>query len=1350
MIRRLQLVFFSVLYFSISSSFAQNKDWLFKIFDVNNGLSSLYVLSIAQDTQGYIWMGTRNGLSRFDGLKFVNYHTRFRDSSSLPGNSVNELLSDSKGRLVIGTSAGLCLYDPLHDNFKTIPYPINIDIRSFTEGKEGAYWAASSNGLICFSKDLKTSNTYQHQANDPSSIPETDIYKVIEDSKDKNILWIGTRSGIIVSFNKKTGKCGTSRWINPQRTVVVSLRNVNDSLLFIENCNIKPIVVRKSDLRVLSNSNQKTDQQKKGKTKSEDEFLFGTENGVLALDGDFQFKEHAFTEYTKALSVNSILKDKQGNYWLSTYKRGVVQAYKTNKHFSSPFNETLNNALVLSVMHDQNNSYWVGTDGLGLYRFDANHRFVKRYWSGFDRSSDFYSVFKIYQSKAGEIYVGAYNGFFKYNKKTDQFIHFENKADDPNSLSSNDVRDIIEDRHGRIWICTNGGGLNQFIPEKNSFKRFLSNKQHPNRSIVNDFCLRMFVSHDSLLWITTYFGVSAFNTEKQTFKNYDPETYPLSSHWVHAITEDKDQNIWIGTANGLDILNRKQNKITCLFKEDGLPENQINGLLKDEGGNIWINTSQCISKYDAEKKIFINYSKSDGFTIDEFKSSSYDADAQGQFYFGGQGGVVSFSPKEIGMNRHIPIVIIDELQLFNKTVSISDQKDAILKHSISYTKEIQLDFSQNIITLKFAALNFVNPQENRFACQMEGFEKTYHDIGHKTEATYTNLNPGVYTFKVIASNNDGVWNMNPSTIRIIIHPPFWRTKWMYACITFFSFLILYLTIRKIIIRQNDKQKIKLERLEAQKMHEIDLLKLQVFTNISHEFRTPLTLIMGPLEKLMNKIENSQEQNYYSLMYRNAQRLLRLVNQLLDFRKLEAGHLKLEATKDDIVLFTETIAHSFDLLASQRRMSYTCSSSISSSLVWFDPDKLDKILYNLISNAFKYSPDQAEIQITIDTCSKEQADENGLTEFIEIRVKDNGIGIPQDSLDKIFSVFYQVEDRKLTSKGTGIGLALTKELVLLHKGKIMVESELNVGSCFTLLLPMGNAHIQKNQMIERPLNLEEKAAEISSSFENLKPIDNLPQARKDETTPLVLVVEDNDEMRLFIKTELAEKYRVIEAADGHPGFDLAISEIPDLIISDVMMGAMNGIELCRKVKTDERTSHIPFILLTARKSEEHKLEGLDTGADDYVTKPFSSQILMARIKNLIESRRKLRELFGKGEIIEPEKITTNAIDEAFMKRAIELVEMHLSDGSFSIDDLAFQLKMSRAQLYKKLKSLTNQTIYDFIRTIRLNKAAQMLLKGEMNITQVAYAIGYAELPNFSRSFQAQFGESPKSFVARHRV
>ncbi|MDQ3534289.1 MAG: ATP-binding protein, partial [Bacteroidota bacterium] len=680
------------------------------------------------------------------------------------------------------------------------------------------------------------------------------------------------------------------------------------------------------------------------------------------------------------------------------------------------------------------------------------------------------------------------------------------------------------------------------------------------------------------------------------------------------------------------------------------------------------------------------------------------------------------------------------------------------------TDRIELPYDENFLSFEFVVLNYDAPEKNQYAYKLEGLDKDWIYSGTRRFASYTNLDPGAYTFRVKASNNDGIWNEQGAYLHLAILPPWWQTWWAYSLYGFMGICFLYVLRQYTVNRERMKHELKIQRLEAEKMHEIDHLKSRFFANISHEFRTPLTLILGPLEKITSShTEEKPDKSVYHMMLRNARRLLHLINQLLDLSKLEAGSMKLEEKPADLVAFLKAMVFSFTSLAEMKQIQYHFQFPSEHPVVYFDADKLEKIITNLLSNAFKFTPEGGEVAVII---KLQPADKQALSTFpadliqrgisskaniLELIVQDSGKGIPQDQIDKVFDRFYQADtSHTREQEGTGIGLSLVKELVELFSGEIAVESQPGQGSCFTVRLPLLVANFKQvtltgNNLPPIPINHNLNSPENGFTVAPYPEIEN-----PDPEAPLILIIEDNADVRFFIRENLQPVYQVIEAADGKEGYKLAVKNIPDLILSDVMMPKMDGVELCSKLKTNEKTAHIPVILLTAKASGGDKVEGLETGADDYLIKPFESTELLVRIKNLIDSRRKLREIFSREITLGPTSITINSVDEQFLQRIMKIIEEHMEDTSFDVEIFSREAGLSKIQLHRKLKALTNESPGDFIRIMRLKRAADLLSQNAGTIAEVAYKVGFQEPSYFTRCFHKQFGKTPSEFMAACNV
>jgi len=711
-------------------------------------------------------------------------------------------------------------------------------------------------------------------------------------------------------------------------------------------------------------------------------------------------------------------------------------------------------------------------------------------------------------------------------------------------------------------------------------------------------------------------------------------------------------------------------------------------------------------------------------------------------------GLNVFNPNNIRQNSFIPKLTFTSVNLTGEKLS-----KEIYNGSVELLDEIYLSYDQNNISFEFAAMEFTNPKKNQYAYKMEGFDTDWIYTGNQRLANYTNLDPGEYVFQVRGSNNDGIWNEEGRSIKITVTSPPWKTWWAYTLYILALISILFSVRRYELNRIRLKNQLALEQVESEKLKELDQLKSKFFANISHEFRTPLTLILGPLENVISKINSLDIKQQLGTAYNNGKRLLILINQLLDLSKFEAGGMNLAANQNDLIPFIKGIFFSFESLAKQKKIALQFQSDIDSLQVYFDPEKMEQVFYNLISNAIKFTPESSNKKVLVNVATANMSNLKNLSlkvKCILISVKDSGVGIPKDQLPNIFNRFYRVNLPFIDEQeGTSIGLSLAKEIVELHHGQINVSSEEGKGSEFTVLLPLGKEHLEENEIVEdRTISLQ--IAETINQFNDDNNLELLEPSVKIEEhidKEIVLVVDDNEDVRKFIGKQLDSDFKIIEAKDGEDGIEKAILSVPDLIISDIIMPKINGNELCRKLKSDERTSHIPVILLTAKGGEENKLEGLKTGADDYLTKPFSSKELIIRVKNLIEQRNKLREKFSREHFTSPDKVSLPSIDTKFLIKVKEVIDKNIGDEKFSVQFLANEVALSRVQLHRKLKALINLSAGEFILNMRLMRAADLIKQNAASISEIAYLTGFNTPNYFAKCFRKHFGYSSTEYKTK---
>ena len=1060
-----------------------------------------------------------------------------------------------------------------------------------------------------------------------------------------------------------------------------------------------------------------------------------TENGLSCISPKALKFNNFFDEKNTAkelndlsnVNVKSIIQNNTGSVIFGT-ANGVYGYNSSDKRSGfKKFNNT-NGLNVWSTTVDSSDDLWIGTYGQGLKHFNLKNEILNNFVieSPTFKTSAFDYIKSLYLDR-NELWVGFWGGgLARLNTLTGKYKIWITESGNSKSISYNDVWAIHKDSKGRLWIGTNGGGLNLFEDSEGGiFHRWIDiedkSKQLNSNSIYSIYESgkekKSESNGETILWVGTSSGLN-----KIKIKN-TPRLYDLNSYNIE-VTNYSDQN--------------------------GLADNAVKSILEDDNGNLWIGTNSGISFFDVEKSSFTNFSNSDGIMGNEFNSGSAFYSKDGVMYFGSVDGLNIFNPELIKQSAYIPPIVINDFQIFNKHVNIVEGSP--LNQSILEAKEIILPYSQNVFSFQFSALDYNSPKSVQYAYMMEGFDKDWIYTRGRRFVTYTNLDPGTYSFKVKATNSDGVWSENFKSLSVIINQPWWRTGWAYA---FYLLLIVLgiFTARKIETNRTKlRNELKMREFEAKKQRELENMKARFFANLSHEFRTPLTLIRGPIEELINKQAGENQEEYFQLIQRNSEKLQGLIDQLLELTQLENASMPLKAKQENIVSLLRGLLYSFESLAKQKNIRLSFDSQSDELICWIDRDKLEKIINNLLSNAFKFTLSNGEISISVNRTAGTGR------ESAEVKISDTGIGIPREKLNRIFDRFYQVDD---TSRkhygGSGIGLALVKELIDLHKWEISVESDLGRGTTFSLMIPLGDSYLSENQkMIPEITNVSEDetfeqgetAVDKSDSFEKEieQEIEETNKLLSDKS--LILVVEDSEDVRNYLKSLLKNDYRVNEAVNGEDGLRKSAEVLPDLIISDVMMPSMDGMEFCKKIKTDLQTSHIPVILLTAKASPESMLEGLETGADEYLTKPFSSKELLVRIKNLLEQRRNLREKFSKEIKIDSSAVAVTSLDNEFLQRAFNIAEKNISNMDFDTESFAKEMFLSRSQLHRKLVAVTGQGPGEFLRTIRLKRAAAMILEKRLSVTQIAFEVGFNSPSHFTKAFRQMFNCLPTEFIEKN--
>jgi signal transduction histidine kinase/ligand-binding sensor domain-containing protein/AraC-like DNA-binding protein len=1370
---------FLLIFFLGGKIYGQIQSINFKHLTINEGLSQNTVYCTFQDKKGFIWVGTEDGLNRFDGVDWLIFKHELSNKHSLSNNQVNDIVQADDGKLIIATADGLNIYDPAKDvfnrvNLHTSKDQINEFVSSVFRDSKGRFWIGSRDGLKLMNQQ-KTAiqKSFSFNTNKGRLNPEK-ILNTFESNNGQ--LWVNTGTGLKL-FNLKTlqfeqlpASISNNKALNEGNVRVIKQDNINNFWFGTETNGLFYYDIAK---QTIINYRNNPDINSIVSNVVRDIFFYspteiwiGTRDGLSILKLETQrFNNYAYDKYNpNSLSHNSVrnfLRDNAGSIWLGTYAGGLNIFYESSRNFNYLGEKLgndlgLNHRVVSAINQETDGSLWVGTEGGGLNYIDRNKN-ISRFYPIINLANNGSNIVKcLVDDGKGKIWLGTYNGISIFDKKSQTFSGLFKSSSDLNSSQSYQIHDLVLDGN-TSYIATNGKGL--IIQTPTETQQLIYNRKDKSTICSNNLTTLLKVGNS--LWIGSQRGLNRYNINQKTFTrflNKENDLSSLSANSILCLFNDKDGNLWVGTeGGGINYYDAKNNKFKAISTTNGLANDVVHGLIQDNDGFLWASTNKGISKIniqayfkDSAQVHIVNYNVSDGLQSNQFSNEAVAKGINGELLFGGINGITSFFPAKIKANEFKPRVVLTDFFIRNKTVSLSTE-DSPLTNQIEETNELTLSYDQAYFTIKYAALNFINPEKNNYAFKLEGFnDEEWNEVGNQRTATYTNLSAGNYVFKVKASNNDGVWNDQIRTLKIKILPPFWKTWWAYLFYLLIIAGLLYIYYIYSVRTAKLKNDLAFEHQSHEKDQELAQRKLTFFTNISHEIKTPLTLILAPVEKLIElNAGNNLVQNQLVLMQRNGERLVRLINQLLDFRKFESGKIRLRAAKGNMVRFVKEVAMAFDSYAKYLKINLIVDAQSNNIKTYFDRDNFEKIIYNLLSNALKFTPEGGTVRVGV-----RQEIKDGGEGFVCIFVEDNGKGIPENYINKIFDEFDHSNNDDDNPLGTGIGLAFTKGLVQLHHGSITVQSEeatrINKGfTKFTVKIPLGRKHLSEDEIIENYKNSEDiKLYNLSEgNIGNSLIIEEKKQkflADAGEEAPIMLIVEDNADVRDFLKNHFEQSFNVQTAENGKIGLEKALELIPDIIISDVMMPEMTGTELCKEIKSNQATSHIPVILLTARTPLIFKIEGLETGADDYITKPFSMKVVETRVWNLLELRRQLRERYRKEISLEPKNIALSSPDERFIEKVMKFIEDNLGEPTLNVEALGKEVGMSRVTLYRKIKGLTNQTTIEIIRNVRIKRAAQLLETKHYNVSEVAYMVGFTDLDYFRKCFKEQFKKTPKDY------
>lgn len=1377
---------YSFIFFShllCGSTWAQVPLTDYKFVNIKEGLSKVAVSTIIQDHYGFIWIGNSTGLYKYDGIEYTSYKSALNDSttvSSTPAvsnSTVNCAFLDSKKRLWVGTSEGLDYYIRDMDCFKRIKIFETKDVDhgslpvlSLSEDNSGNIFIGSiANGLFKLNSEsfelTKVLNS------------EDKIIHVLSIQKDKSgKIYAGTNDGL-KEYDEEKNILKQALFYSSQGVEAIT-EPIQSLLIDDVNNHFWIGTWRNGLIKVESQGTLKTGLKRFPITNKlirsiillpDSTLMCGTENdGLIHINENGTVLNNYLADKTdinsiRSNSIWSMLLDNKQRIWMGYYNSGIAvydKLYDKFNDFKSIGNNenSLQSNSVTGISQDESGKIWISMDGGGIDVYNPeNNKFthVNSEKSPYKNltSLDIQTVF--IDSKQN-VWAGSWNdGIFLLKKGTKTFIHI-NKENSKGQLPSNGILSFSEDSKNTIWIGTFSEGILSYDTKSGKLTHHKS-EQFVKLGIHKMNIKKVLVDSNDNIWIGTPGGLFKINRRddnsfsvvsmvgKMTNKNLN---YSDSNH-IYSIYESSDGSLWIGT-RGAGLCKYDVNTDEFLWYNlifDHKLEN-VNGIIESLDGNIWLTGYSGVSMLNVKTNTITSYNKNDGLLSNDFNFNAAFRDKSGKVYFGNYKGVDYFEPDHIRLNTREPTLYLTGFKLFNEKV-LPSQKDSPLKKVISETDKIILNYDQSVFSIEYSGINYTRPEKNQYAFYLDGLEETWNYVGNVRSATYTNLNPGDYIFKLKSANNDGVWNSEPLNLKITILPPWWKTNWALFLYFFLFVLGLYLLNRLTLKRISEKQEISNEIEKRIQKEELNERKLRFFTNISHEFRTPLTLIINPLEDILQK-KNLNLSNFvqekHQIIHKNANRLSRLINELMDFRKLELNMVSVKARSLELISFVKDIASYFNEEALYKNIYLNIDTNDSKLNIWADPGMLEKIVFNILSNAFKVTPDGGSITIDVSKKSRLEIlplvnDKTPISVF-EISIRDTGPGLKKEQLDKIFERFYQVD--KLNSSyfgGTGIGLEVVRSFVELHKGKIEVESEIDLGTVFRITLPVGNEHFSEDEIVSFDPVSNNLLRDKLVRPEIVESIPDEIVADKPTETKTLLIVEDNTELLSYLKKELSHEYKVLTANNGKKGLELAQKGIPDIIITDVIMPEMNGFDLCVSIKNDLRISHIPVLMLTTKTMTDDWVEGIESGADAYMSKPFNLRILKSRLTQLTSNRQLLFNKYFSAISDVSENTSTTSLDKEFIQKVLNYINDNIDDPELSVDSMASQLSLSRSHFYRKIKTLTGNSANGFLRKIRLQRAKIIIEQGNANITDVCYNVGFSTPSYFTKCFKNEFGILP---------
>ena len=1272
---------------------------------MNDGLAANAVRNIVQDRNGFIWFGTDNGLCRYDGVKVQHYRI-----NELGGNQyISSLLVTDDG-LYVGTEKGVFLLSFERQSFEKQNLDIHSAVTSMTLDKEGVLWI-STLGQGVWQMIQKTSKVNHYDFKETSG----SVAQVLIDNS--NQVWTVTNWGtpVVHRLNRLHNRFEAVNLDFTDNYNSLRMLQTKDGRLWLGTWE-SGLLQLHSDGRVEQVLNPKlTNVGNHIHTLFERDdhcICIGCDDGVICLNPNTH-EWHRLIEQQSLADrfVYAITSDMEGGLWIGTFYGGVNYISPVGKRFEAFSMENgLHGNVIARFCEDRKGRMWVASDDGGLMCYSPKAQHFTNY-----PHQELLSRQNVHALcvDGDELWIGTYtNGVIVLNVETGDLRHYM-QAQAPHSLDNSSSYAICCDSRGDIWVATMEG-LNRFDRTRHDFERI---------GKVDALTIDIDEDRDGNLWLSTQGGglwkYQTRNGQFKTYTHHEGDDLSLPDDQVNCSLVDESGRLWVGTLGGLCLYDSENDHFKLVSLD--VPNHNIMGIVEDQGV-LWLSTEKGIVKY--EPKQIQRFTLHDGLVSEQFQPNSCIKASDGRIYFGSTTGFNSFYPYQIKTNSVTPPVYITSVEIMNREERTAEGQPL----DLALTKEIVLDYDDaRMLTLSFASLSYCSPEKNQYAYILEGFDRDWNNVGNQNRATYTNIPAGTYIFRVKATNNDGVWSSDEATLTIIVHPPLW---WSWYAKLFYLFLIvaaIWYYVRFRLKRAEYRHQREMQRLNEQKEKEVREARLNFFTMIAHEIRTPVSLIIGPLEKIMKRDNPSEDMR---VIDRNAHRLLELVNQLLDFRKVEQHSLVMHFAPQNIRQLMMSVSERFTPTFEQGNKSFTVDYPDEHFTAIIDKEAVTKVISNLLTNANKYTNNEVRL-----SC---QVDPDG--EHFRIVVSDNGIGIREEDRSRLFEPFFQAQDNK---PGTGIGLNIVKNIVDLHHGTISVSSEVGKGSTFTIVLPV--AQEQSEQFTADSLRSKDENAADSKQISVKSSANSKPQMVSKQNASTMLIVDDSEDMVSFLGNHFKEKYEVLTAGDGIEALDILRNHEVSIIISDWMMPRMDGAELCRRVRLDPMTSHIPFVMLTAKTDNDSKVEGMDVGADTYIEKPFSIQYLEACIRNMLEMRRRLIEKFSTQPLEPVTEIASNPTDNEFLLEMKKVIEENFSNSELNVNYLAEKLNISRSGLFAKIKTLADVTPNEMIQIVRLKRAAELLLEKKYTISEIGYMVGFSNPSYFSKCFQKQFGVRPMDYI-----